>query len=186
MENEKSTDDQESVSKIYYGEDSVTHELTLVKENDQTGERSALSLEEQDEHWRHALEWQESQCSEDYKPTWRYLFQGQNVSIITIDECLPDGTEDIFEEDAAEPKPVAGFNYRRDVYYDSARKSYLMKDSSGAWLAVMESMVKRRLKINFKSPSDTNWSADYYLDEIFTKQSINFAGNVAGYKVGRS
>jgi hypothetical protein len=186
MKSLQSTDEVgKSVITVYYGEDPETHELTLVKENTHTGEVYALSPEEEEEFWRQNLEEKESERPPaDYTPTFRYEWTGQSVKIVPIDECLPDGTEDIFIADSPEPKPVLNFDHRRDVYYDSARKSYLMKDSSGAWFPVTEAIVKRRIKLNYKSSLDTNWSADPYLDEIFTKQSVNFAGSVAGYKIG--
>lgn len=74
------------------------------------------------------------------------------------------------------------------VYYDIARKEYLVPDARGRWIANNEAQFKRRCKIRgvstragdgvFHSPYDT------YVTSLQHEKGVDFVGPLAGYPAG--
>jgi len=82
-----------------------------------------------------------------------------------------------------EPVKLA-FDFRRDMAFDSGSGSYWVRVSSG-WQKASDAQAKRRLKTEYWSPLAKDYSPEPDLDEIFDRQSVAFAGAIAGYSIGR-
>lgn len=77
---------------------------------------------------------------------------------------------------------------KTEAYYDQARKEYLAHDSSGGWVAVNESGLKRILRQlgNDAKPriGDHLSEVEQRLLEIQLGRNVHYAGPVAGYTAG--
>jgi hypothetical protein len=166
--------------------------VCIIGDNDEAGREHVRLVGE-------ALDGAEAKVSViDLKTVWPAAPEKADISD-AIEACICDGADIIDWADAApewtpqdgECGSVAdnpGLSKKLDVYYDSERKEYLIKNSGGRWLAHTETAFKRWLKsqgISTKPPEGAMLSpADEVILDAQDTKDVRFAGPLSGRWAG--
>ena len=106
-----------------------------------------------------------------------------NLATEWIEEALPPTDE---EGNSSEQSVIR--HGMPEVYYDAGRKEFLMQDERGVWFGVSISQFSRKCRLHGISSeriSGTCHSAfDAFADDIQHRRSVDFAGQIAGFKPG--
>jgi hypothetical protein len=106
-----------------------------------------------------------------------------NLATEWIEEALPPTDEEV---NSSEQSVIR--HGMPEVYYDAGRKEFLMQDERGVWFGVSISQFSRKCRLHGISSeriSGTCHSAfDAFADDIQHRRSVDFAGQIAGFKPG--